>query len=103
MLKAIGKVYAKEGLTFDEFKSRWLNEIMPKIKELPKLRKYVINIVIAATGEEPGYQGTVELWWDSLRDMQDAFSTPLGKEAENLAGDITRKITTVITEEHIII
>ena len=103
MLKMKGKVYAKEGLTMEEFKTRWLNVVMPKARQLPGLKKYVINIVVGANGEEPGYQGTVELWWDNLKAMQEALATPLGKEVETLVNTLTRKVTSIITEEYVII
>lgn len=103
VVKAIVKVYAKEGMTREEFVTNWLTKIVPAVKQVPGLKKYVINIVVMALGEEPGYQGTAELWWDSMKEMQNAEASPEMKNAEAVLASCVRKITTLVTEEHVII
>ena len=54
--KIIMKVYAKEGMSKDEFVNHWLTKHAPLAKQKfsDKLKKYVISIVMSAEGEEPG-------------------------------------------------
>lgn len=103
VVKAFVKVYAKEGMTREEFVNNWLTKVVPAVKQLPGLKKYVINIVVMASGEEPGYQGTAELWWDSMKEMQNAETSPEGKNAGAVLMSCVRKVTTLVTEEHVII
>jgi hypothetical protein len=65
VVKIIMKVYAKEGMSKDEFVNYWLTKHAPLAKQKfgDILKKYVISIVMSAEGEEPGYQGTAELWF----------------------------------------
>ena len=103
VVKALVKVYAKEGMTREEFVTNWMTKIVPAVKQLPGLKKYVINIVVMTSGEEPGYQGTAELWWDGMKELQNALASPAEKNAEAVLASYVRKTTTVVTEEHVII
>lgn len=103
VVKWKAKLYAKEGMSREEFVKYWLTKHAPLAKQIPGLRKYVISIVVAADGEEPGYQGTAELWFDSMADIQKAVSSPVGKEGMADVANFCRKATTVTVEEHTII
>ncbi|GBC74728.1 hypothetical protein HRbin06_00035 [archaeon HR06] len=103
VVKLLAKAYPKEGMKKEEFKDYWLNKHAPLAKRMPKLRKYVISIVENSEGEEPGYQGIAELWFDSLEDMRIAFNSPEGKKAVEDVKNFCRKVTTVTLEEHVII
>ena len=103
VVKALVKVYAKDGMTREAFVDIWLTKVVPAVKQVPGLKKYVINIVVMASGEEPGYQGTAELWWDSMKEMQTAEASPEMKNAGTVLMSCVRKVTTVVTEEHVIL
>lgn len=97
------KVYAKEGMTREQFAGYWLEKHAPLAKKMPGLRKYVIDIVQATDGEEPGYQGTAELRFNSLGDLQKAFASPEGKKAVDDVKNFARKVTSITIEENVIV
>jgi uncharacterized protein (TIGR02118 family) len=97
------KVYPRQGMTKDEFVNYWLNIHAPIAKQLPGLRKYVIDVALDTDGEEPGFLGKAELWFDSNEQMKKAFDSPIGKKATNDTKNFARKVTSVTFEEHVII
>lgn len=105
VVKIIMKVYAKEGLSKDEFVNHWLTKHAPLAKKKfgDKLKKYVISVVVSAEGEEPGYQGTSELWFDNMAVVQKIMSSPAFEQVMAAAEDFARKGTMVILEEHTIV
>ena len=38
VVKALVKVYAKEGMTREEFVTNWLTKIVPAVKQVPGLK-----------------------------------------------------------------
>jgi hypothetical protein len=52
--KMLVKVYPKEGMSKGDVLNYWLNKHAPLVKKLfgDKIRKYLINIVVAIGGEE---------------------------------------------------
>ena len=105
VVKIVMKVYAKEGMSKDEFVNHWLTKHAPLAKREfgDKLKKYVISIVMSADGEEPGYQGTSELWFDNMATVQTIMSSPAFGQVMAAAEDFARKGTMVILEEHTIV
>jgi uncharacterized protein (TIGR02118 family) len=105
VVKMLAKAYAKEGMSKEEFTNYWLTKHAPMAKQAlgPALKKYVINIVMSTDGEEPGYQGTAELWFDNLANLQSAMSSPAGKQGLADVANFARKITSMIVEEHTIV
>jgi uncharacterized protein (TIGR02118 family) len=106
VMKGTVKVYAKEGMSRDEFVKYWLTKHAPLAKQKfgNKLKKYVISVVVSAEGEEPGYQGTAELWFDiSPAELQTMMSSPAFKQVMADSANFTRKVTMLIVEEHTIV
>jgi uncharacterized protein (TIGR02118 family) len=105
VVKITMKVYAKEGMSKDEFVHHWLTKHAPLAKKKfgDNLKKYVISIVMSADGEEPGFQGTSELWFEDMRTLQKIMSSPAFEEVMAAAEDFARKGTMVILEEHTIV
>jgi uncharacterized protein (TIGR02118 family) len=105
VVKMIGKVYAKEGMSREAFVNHWLTKHAPMVKQMfgDKLKKYIISIVASTDGEEPGYQGKAELWFDNMADVQAGMSSPTAKETIADQANWARKITMVIVEEHTIV
>ncbi len=83
MVKLIAFLKRKPGMSMDEFKVRWVDEHTKISGKLPNCRGYYINIATPQQpdGGEPLYDGTAELWWDSIEAMEDSFKTPIGIEA----------------------
>ena len=85
MVKLIAFLKRKPGMTSEEFAQRWVNEHTKISSQLPGVRGYRINIATErqpdGTGNEPLYDGTAEMWWDSIDDMEASFATELGQRA----------------------
>jgi len=105
VVKIVMKVYAKEGMSRDEFVDHWLTKHAPLAKQKfgDKLKKYVVSIVMSADGEEPGYQGTAELWFENMKTLQKIMSSPAFEQVMADSENFTRKGTMVILEEHTIV
>ncbi|MFN0126968.1 MAG: EthD family reductase, partial [Verrucomicrobiales bacterium] len=71
----------KAGMSREEFKRRWLIDHTKLSSHLPDCREYRINIALDhqpnGDGVEPVYDGTAELWWDSVASMERCFSTEI--------------------------
>lgn len=81
MVKLIALLKRKPGMTREEFAKRWLAEHTKLSSRMPGLREYRINVATPRQPEgtaEPLYDGTAELWWDSIDDMEAAFASEMG-------------------------
>lgn len=81
MIKLIALLKRKPEMTHEQFTRRWLDEHIKISSRMPGLRGYRINIATPRQPEgtgEPIYDGTAELWWDSLEDMEAAFASDIG-------------------------
>lgn len=81
MIKLIALLKRKPGMTMEEFKQRWVEEHTKFSAKMPGLIDYRINIAIDTQEIDIPYDGTAELWWESLEAMQAAFASPEGVEA----------------------
>jgi uncharacterized protein (TIGR02118 family) len=77
MIKMVDLLVRKEGTTHEEFADYWLNEHSEIAKELPGLRKYVTSV--PKDPEKAGYDGNLELYFDSTADMKAAFDSEQGE------------------------
>lgn len=103
MVKLVALLRRRDGLSTEEFNRWWIRDHAPIAKQLPGLRGYRINLAVG--GPEPvlPYDGTAELWFDSVEAMEAAFATPLGQEAGRDADAHTSVRIHLYTEEHIIV
>lgn len=95
MVKLIAFLKSKPGMTREEFAQRWVNEHTKISARLPGVRGYRINIATERQPESGGavslFDGTAEMWWDSIDEMEASFATELGQ----LAGSDGDSFTTV--------
>ena len=102
-VKLIALLKAKPGTSRKDFEARWVKSHTPLTLKFKKLKGYRVNIAIdeyqEIVGELP-YDGTAELWWDSLEDMKEDFASPEAKQAGADAFTILR--THIYTREHIL-
>ncbi len=71
-VKVIALFKAAPGMSREEFRRRWVEEHAPLTLQMERLRGYRVNVAIEEQeieGELP-YDGTAELWWDSIEDMR---------------------------------
>ncbi len=86
MVKFVGLMRRKPGMTRAEFVNYWQNVHAPLamgVKEFGRfVRKYVQNIPIEAAASvpdlpgSPGFDGVAELWFDDIDDATKAFAEP---------------------------
>lgn len=105
-VKLIALLKAAPGMSREEFSRRWIEGHAPFALRFPNLRGYRINVAVdeyqAIEGELP-YDGTAELWWDSLEEMREAFDSP---EAEAAVADVNEFVavqTLLVTRETVVL
>jgi uncharacterized protein (TIGR02118 family) len=107
MVKLIALLKRKPGISKEEFARRWVHEHTKLATKIPGVRGYRINICgpqqPAGTGDEPIYDGTAELWFDSVEAMEEAFETDIGKAAGADADSFCSVRLHLYTEENIIV
>jgi uncharacterized protein (TIGR02118 family) len=106
MVKLIALLKRKPGISKEEFAQRWLTEHTKLSTKIPGVCGYRINIATdrqpADTGNEPIYDGTAEMWWESIEAMEAAFATDQGKAAGADADQFADVRIHIYTEEHVI-
>jgi len=106
MVKVIAFLKRKPGMSMQEFKRIWLEEHTRISSKLPGLLGYRINIATdyQPDGAEPLYDGTAELWWNSIEEMEDSFKTDIGIAAGKDADDHVASVRIhLYTEEFVIV
>ncbi|MCC5947918.1 MAG: EthD family reductase [Nitriliruptoraceae bacterium] len=104
-VKLIALLKAKPGLSRAEFEKRWVDDHAPLALKFPRLAGYRINIAIEEYQEIEGelpYDGTAEMWWDSLEDMQADFNSDEAAVAVDDADTFTITRTHLVTREHVL-
>lgn len=104
-VKLIALLKAKPGMSREEFEQRWVEEHAPLTLKFKNLKGYRINVAIDEYQEIEGelpYDGTAELWWDSLEEMQEDFDSPEADAAVTDADTFTEVRTHIYTREHIL-
>jgi uncharacterized protein (TIGR02118 family) len=104
-VKLIALLKAKPGLSRDEFAQRWVEGHAPHTLRFKNLKGYRINVRIVEYQELEGelpYDGTAELWWDSLEEMQEDFASDEAATALADAETFTLLRTHIYTEEFIL-
>ena len=103
MVKLIALLKRKPGISPEEFERRWLEGHTPLSTRLPGLLGYRINMATArqpaGTGE-PLYDGTAEMWWESIDAMEAAFDSEIGVAAGADADQFCETRIHLYTEEY---
>jgi len=102
MFKLIILLKKKQSMSDEEFAKYWLDVHAPLAKKMPGLRKYVVNVVRRPPNREPDYNGVVELWFDDVQAMKDAFASREGRVTQKDTEAFTSHITTLYIDEHAI-
>lgn len=104
-VKLIALLKAKSGMSRDEFARRWVDGHAPLTLRFKNLKGYRINVAIEEYQEIEGelpYDGTAELWWDSLEEMQEDFASAEASAAVADADTFTVVRTHIYTEEFVL-
>ena len=109
MIKSIGLLTRKAGLTHEAFVKHWLEVHAPLAHAVPGVRRYVQSHIVAERTRpdipttDVEIDGIAELWYDDRDAMERANASP---EAERLHADgalFIGRIKSFITEEKVII
>ena len=107
MIKLIAFLKRRPGLTREEFAQRWVQEHTKISAKLPGLLGYRINIATERQPDgimdEPLYDGTAELWWNSIEEMEASFATEIGVLAGQDGDAFAEVRIHLYTEEHNIV
>jgi len=107
MVKLVAFLKRRSGIDREQFARRWVGSHANMAAQLPGLRGYRINIATDrqpdGAGPEPIYDGTAELWWDSIEAMEAAFATDLGQRAGADADEFATVRIHLYTTEHVIV
>jgi uncharacterized protein (TIGR02118 family) len=105
-VKLIALLKAAPGMSREQFSRRWIEGHAPFALRFPNLKGYRINVAVdeyqAMEGELP-YDGTAELWWDSLEEMQEAFDSPEAKAAVADVNEFIAVQTLIVTRETVVL
>jgi uncharacterized protein (TIGR02118 family) len=104
-VKVVALIKAKPGTTREQLNKRWMEEHCPLTIRMKHLKGYRVNIAIEEfqdiEGELP-YDGTAELCWDSLEEMQEDFASEEGRTTGDDADSFTVVRIHLYTREYII-
>jgi uncharacterized protein (TIGR02118 family) len=104
-VKLIALLKANPDLSRDEFAQRWVEGHAPLTLRFKNLKGYRINVRIDEYQELEGelpYDGTAELWWNSLEEMQEDFASEEAAAAVADADTFTVVRTHIVTEEFVL-
>ena len=104
-VKLIALLKARPGISREEFRRRWVEGHAPLTLEFPNLKGYRINVAIDEYQEIEGelpFDGTAELWWDSLEEMHEDFGSRAAEVAVADADAFTTVRTHIYTEEYVL-
>lgn len=104
MIKMIAFVKKKPHLTREEFIQLWVEE-HTRLSKILGMKGYRINIALEPQPGDnvPPYDGTAEIWWESLEQMQAALSSPENEIAGKDTGRFCEVLQFVYTEEFVVI
>src|SRR5438445_10590524 len=95
MVKLVAFLKRRPGISKEEFARRWVHEHTKLSRQLPGLRGYRINIATPrqpeGSGDEPIYDGTAEMWWESVEAMEAAFVNDIGDIAGSDADEFAEE------------
>ena len=64
-----------------QFDEQYWKEHVPIAKQMPGLKKYTVNKVVAAPRGEPAYYQVVELEFDSMDSLKKALDSQAGRDS----------------------
>lgn len=103
-IKLIALLKAKPGMNVQDLKKRWVDEHTNFTLKFKNLKGYRINIASEDYQEIEGelpFDGTAELWWNSIEEMQEDFASPEAEAAVADAKTFSAELIHIFTNEFI--
>lgn len=109
MIKIVGLLTRKDGITHEEFVRHWFDVHGPLAHAVPGIRRYVQSHIVGTRTRpdipEAGIEadGIAELWYDDMESFQRAAATPGMKALTDDGARFIGQIKTYVIEERQII
>jgi uncharacterized protein (TIGR02118 family) len=109
VIKSIGLLTRKDGLTHEDFIKHWLEVHAPLAHAVPGVRRYVQSHIIAERTRldipttDVAIDGIAELWYDDRAAMERATASPEAKRLHADGALFIGRIKSFIVEEKVII
>ena len=109
MIKSIGLLTRREGLTHEDFVKHWLEVHAPLAHAVPGVRRYVQSHILEERTRpdipttEVEIDGVAELWYDDRAAMAHANASPEAKRLHADGAFFIGRIKSFIVEEKVII
>lgn len=105
-VKLIALLKAAPGMSREQFSRRWIDGHAPFVLRFQHLKGYRINLAIDEYQEIEGelpYDGTAELWWDSLEEMREDFDSPAAEATVADVNEFVAYQTLIVTRETVVL
>ena len=109
MIKTIGLLTRKDGLTHEDFVKHWLEVHAPLAHTVPGVRRYVQSHIVEQRRRPDlpktavDIDGIAELWYDDRVAMERSDASPEAKRLRADGGLFISRIQNFIVEEKVII
>ena len=109
MIKTIGLLTRKDGLTHEQFMKHWVEIHAPLAHAVPGLRRYVQSHIVAERTRSDipttavDVDGIAELWYDDRDAMERALASPQSKALHADGALFIGRIKSFIVEEKIVV
>jgi uncharacterized protein (TIGR02118 family) len=109
MIKSVGLLTRKAGLSHEEFVKHWLEVHAPLAHAVPGVRRYVQSHIVEERTRpdipptDVEIDGIAELWYDDRAAMERANASPEAKALHADGALFIGRIKSFITEEKVII
>jgi uncharacterized protein (TIGR02118 family) len=84
-VKLIAFFRRRDDLGWEAFQRYWAERHAPLVKRTPLLRSYVQTHLLKdhyLDGRSPAFDGTAELWWDSVENYRQSWASPEMQEEQ---------------------
>ena len=106
MIKVVVALNRRPDLSAEQFRSHFYATHIDLLRQLPGLRRLVVNFALPAPDGEPAYDAFGEDWFDSVDDMRTAFGSPAGQaviaDSANFI-DMRRFKMVVVDEDEVVL
>ncbi len=102
MIKLVGMINRKQGMSVQDFQSYWLNVHAPMIAQVPGMRRYVQSHSLPEVYVDypQAYDGMAEAWFDDMDAYASALASPEWRavvvDAANFIGGGARLLATEV-------
>jgi reactive intermediate/imine deaminase/uncharacterized protein (TIGR02118 family) len=109
VIKSIGLLTRKEGLTHEQFMKHWVEIHAPLAHAVPGLRRYVQSHIVAERTRSDipttavDIDGIAELWYDDRAAMERAMASPEAKALHADGALFIGRIKSFVAEEKVVI